>query len=64
MTDALTKNPLPQPLILTSPAAHTPHQNRSPPLTWLSTYKFEHVPVKDVVIGKALTMEECAEQLA
>ena len=27
------------------------------------TYKFEHVPVKDIVIGKALTMEELTEEL-
>lgn len=27
------------------------------------TYKFEHIPVKDIVIGESLTMEELAEEL-
>lgn len=28
------------------------------------TYKLEHIPVKDVVIGEALSVEEVSEELA
>uniref|UniRef100_A0A3Q3IES5 Uncharacterized protein n=1 Tax=Monopterus albus TaxID=43700 RepID=A0A3Q3IES5_MONAL len=28
------------------------------------TYKFEHVPVEDIVVGEALSVEEVPEQLA
>lgn len=28
------------------------------------THEFEHVPVEDVIIGEALTVEEVAEELA
>jgi hypothetical protein len=28
------------------------------------THEFEHVPVKDVVVGEALAVEEVAEELA
>lgn len=33
-------------------------------LYWYITYKFEHVPVKYIVIGEALSVEEVPEQLA
>lgn len=29
-----------------------------------TTYKFEHVPVKDIVVGEALSVEEVPEELA
>ena len=29
-----------------------------------STHKFEHIPVKDIVIGEALPVEQVSEELA
>ena len=29
----------------------------------MSTHKFQHVPVKDIVVGEPLPMEEISEQL-
>ena len=30
----------------------------------IGTYKLEHVPVKDVIVGEALSVEKVTEQLA
>uniref|UniRef100_A0A674G910 Uncharacterized protein n=1 Tax=Taeniopygia guttata TaxID=59729 RepID=A0A674G910_TAEGU len=40
---------------------HPPHRTSSPSAK--HTHKFKHVPVKDVVIGEALAVEEVAEEL-
>lgn len=31
--------------------------------TTVTTYKFEHVPIEDVVIGEALSVEKIPEEL-
>lgn len=39
-------------------------KNEQNPLDDKTTYKFEHVPVKDIVVGEALSVEEVPEELA
>lgn len=41
-----------------------PHPTQPFPHTHTHTHKFKHVPVKDVVVGEALAVEEVTEELS
>lgn len=49
---------------LPSSPCHKTHPHPTQPFPHIHTHKFQHVPVKDIVVGEALAVEEVAEELS